>query len=197
MRGMRVAARGFLVLVVLFAGYAGFGAPHGTAAAAGRSPSRPASDLTDYLQPLLHGWNRAHPSSRSRSSNCRRPPTSARADGRQPALGQQRASTCSTSTWTWTAEFAGAGWIAPLDGARLPLHSLLPHVRDTATFAARLYAAPYVTNAGLLYYRKDLLDRAGVQPPHTWRSWQHHAATLAPRYGRRRLRGRSSSPTRG
>lgn len=66
---------------------------------------------------------------------------------------------------------------------RFPVDSFLPPVVDTATFKDRLYAPPYVTNAGLLYHRKDILDKTGEQPQRTWAELERQARTLAPRYG--------------
>jgi multiple sugar transport system substrate-binding protein len=42
---------------------------------------------------------------------------------------------------------------------------------------------PYVTNAGLLLYRKDVLDRAGLPAPRTWAELERAAETVAPEYG--------------
>ena len=48
------------------------------------------------------------------------------------------------------------------------LDKLLPSTIDTAKYRDKLYAVPVTSDGGLLYYRKDLLDKAGVQPPKTW-----------------------------
>jgi len=42
---------------------------------------------------------------------------------------------------------------------------------------------PDYSNADLLYYRKDILAKAGQQPPRTWAQLQQLAKTVAPRYG--------------
>jgi multiple sugar transport system substrate-binding protein len=83
----------------------------------------------------------------------------------------------------WTAEFASNGWIIPLPESQFPLGSFLKPAVDTAMYQGRLYAVPDYSNADLLYYRKDILTKAGVQPPKTWGQLQHLAETVAPEYG--------------
>jgi multiple sugar transport system substrate-binding protein len=50
-------------------------------------------------------------------------------------------------------------------------------------YQGRLYAVPDYSNADLLYYRKDILAKAGKQPPRTWDQLEQLAETVAPRYG--------------
>src|SRR5580658_8963450 len=83
----------------------------------------------------------------------------------------------------WTAEFASNGWIIPLPESQFPLKDFLKPAVDTAMYQGRLYAVPDYSNADLLYYRKDILAKAGQQPPRTWGQLQHLAETVAPEYG--------------
>jgi multiple sugar transport system substrate-binding protein len=65
----------------------------------------------------------------------------------------------------WTAEFAAKGWIVPLKGSRaIDTSGLLPATVKAATYRNTLYAAPYASDGGLLYYRTDLVSSA----PTTW-----------------------------
>ncbi len=64
-----------------------------------------------------------------------------------------------------TAEFAQKGWLVDLEELRSDVERVsLPVTVETAVWDGKLWAAPYVTNAGLLYYRSDLMGK----PPTTW-----------------------------
>lgn len=185
MRWMHTAGRGLLVVAVLLAGYAGFTDRTGAAAPRGRGPMTlvTAGDLTDYLGPLLDDWNRGHAGERVTLVEL---PDSAD-ETRAQMISELRSGSDRFDVLNidvaWTSEFAAAGFISPLNRDRFPLKSFLAPVVDTATFDDRLYAVPYVTNAGLLYYRKDILDREGQQPPRTWAELARQARTIAPEYG--------------
>ncbi len=66
----------------------------------------------------------------------------------------------------WTAEFANAGWIKvwPTEQARAATAGKLEPAVVSGTFQNRLYAAPFNSNAEMLWYRTDLTK----QPPKTW-----------------------------
>ncbi len=70
-----------------------------------------------------------------------------------------------TTDVVWSAEFAAKGWIIPLTGQyALDTSTLLPATVKAATYNGTLYAAPYASDGGLLYYRTDLVKTA----PTTW-----------------------------
>ncbi|MEU0844715.1 ABC transporter substrate-binding protein [Streptomyces sp. NPDC005962] len=186
MRWTRAAGRGLLLLTLLLAGNAGAnGRSEGTRSEReGRGPVTLATgrDLTGYLQPVLDAWNRTHPAERATLVELPEAADEVHAQMVESLhSGSDRFDVLNIDV-AWTSEFAGEGWIAPVDGRRLPLRQLLPSVVDTATFHGRLYAAPFVTNAGLLYYRKDILDREGLKPPRTWAELESDAERLAPKY---------------
>ncbi|WP_328761498.1 ABC transporter substrate-binding protein [Streptomyces sp. NBC_00272] len=186
MRWTRAAGRAFLVVAVVLAGYAGFGVRSDAgAASASRGPLTlvTAGDLTDYLPPLLDDWNDAHPDERVTLVELPDSADETRAQMiSELRSGRDRFDVLNIDV-AWTSEFAAAGWISPLDRDRFPLDAFLRPVVETATFDGRLYAVPYVTNAGLLYYRKDVLDLEGERPPRTWAELARMARTIAPKYG--------------
>ncbi|MET9436362.1 ABC transporter substrate-binding protein [Streptomyces sp. NPDC006551] len=186
MRWIRAAGRGLLVLAVVLTGYMASGTPSGGAEReGGRGPMTlaTAGDLTGYLDRVLDGWNRAHPAEKVTLVEL---PDSADETRAQMITdlrsGEGRFDLLNIDV-AWTSEFAAAGWIAPLERGRFPLESFLPPVVDTATYDGRLHAVPYVTNAGMLFYRKDVLDREGQRPPRTWAELERQARTIAPKYG--------------
>ena len=71
---------------------------------------------------------------------------------------------------TWPAEFATAGWALPLDAffSTEERKAFLEAPIRADTYEGRIYAVPVFVDAGLLYYRKDLLEKYGLQPPRTW-----------------------------
>ncbi|GHH03277.1 ABC transporter substrate-binding protein [Streptomyces lanatus] len=186
MRWIHAAGRGLLVLVVILTGYAASGARAHEGPAGGRGPLTlaTAGDLTGYLSSVLEGWNRTHPDERVSLVEL---PDSADETHAQMTTdlrgGDRSRFDILNIDVNWTSEFAAQGWIRPLARDRFPLDTFLPPVVDTATYDGQLYAVPYVTNAGLLLYRKDILAKEGLDPPRTWAELEKQAKTVAPKYG--------------
>ena len=70
----------------------------------------------------------------------------------------------------WVPEFARAGWLSDLSGL-LPesaRNEFFPGPIQAVTYNERVYAIPWYIDAGLLYYRKEILDKYGFSPPKTW-----------------------------
>lgn len=72
----------------------------------------------------------------------------------------------------WTAGFAYNGWIRDLTARffdAYDVHAFLEAPANSTAFRNRIWAVPWFTDAGMLYYRKDLLEQSGFQsPPSTW-----------------------------
>ena len=75
--------------------------------------------------------------------------------------------TVSASTWSGPRSSPPTASSSRCRRARRP-SAFLPATVDSATYFDKLYAFPTDSDGGLLYYRKDLLDDAGLEPPRTW-----------------------------
>lgn len=70
----------------------------------------------------------------------------------------------------WPPEFASAGWALPLDDL-FPAEQrelFVPAAMRAASWRGRVYGAPLYLTAGVLYYRRDLLERYRLPVPRTW-----------------------------
>ncbi|MFH1865655.1 MAG: ABC transporter substrate-binding protein [Candidatus Eisenbacteria bacterium] len=79
----------------------------------------------------------------------------------------------------WTAEFARAGWIVELPVNYIQKDTFLEGPLQSVTYAGKLYAVPWFTDAGVLYYRKDLLEEAGLPVPETWTEFREACREVA------------------
>src|SRR5215204_7122993 len=71
----------------------------------------------------------------------------------------------------WAIQFAAQGWIQDLsdDFPESEQKKFLPAPMSAMIYEGKTYGIPYFTDAGVLYYRKDLLEKAGFsEPPETW-----------------------------
>lgn len=67
-----------------------------------------------------------------------------------------------------------------LSAARIAQH-FKPIIDNLTDAQGRLVAMPLFTDAGLLYYRKDLLDKYGFAPPETWEELERIARVILER----------------
>ena len=63
----------------------------------------------------------------------------------------------------WTAEFAAKGYVSALPSDQFPTTGFLQSAVSSATYFNKLYAYPSTSDGGLLYYRKDLLDKYDIK----------------------------------
>lgn len=80
----------------------------------------------------------------------------------------------------WVPEFATAGWARPLDDRFSPAlqQAFLPAAVDVGRYDTHVYGVPSRIDAGLLYYRQDLLDKYGFSAPTTWPELVHQTETI-------------------
>jgi multiple sugar transport system substrate-binding protein len=186
MPGIAVLTAGLMLAAGLAGCASGGGTPDGTATAGdGTGPITFAigKDNSSWLQGIIAGWNQAHPDQRVTLLLL---PEAANDQLAQLVANLQAKSDLYDvidMDVIWTAEFASNGWIIPLPQEQFPLGDFLKPAVDTAMYQGRLYAVPDYSNADLLYYRKDILAKAGKQPPRTWAQLRQLATTVAPKYG--------------
>jgi multiple sugar transport system substrate-binding protein len=115
-------------------------------------------------QQLVNQWNLLHPQNQARIVEL---PALADAQ-RSEMLARAQAARGEVDVFnldvTWTAEFAENGYIRGLDESRLSTRGFLDGPLDTCRYGGRLWALPFNTDVGLLYYRSDLIG----DPPRTW-----------------------------
>jgi multiple sugar transport system substrate-binding protein len=81
----------------------------------------------------------------------------------------------------WPAQFAANGWILDVsDMVPTDIESDLTEGAKLAnTYQGKLYGVPWFTDAGMLYYRKDIVDKA----PETWDDLKQMALDAAGKAG--------------
>jgi multiple sugar transport system substrate-binding protein len=88
----------------------------------------------------------------------------------------------------WTAEFAENGWIADVssrfsEGER---GEFLNGQIQSLTYQSKIWGVLWFAEAGLLYYRKDLLEQSGFsEPPQTWEELKEMAEKVVQDSGTR------------
>jgi multiple sugar transport system substrate-binding protein len=122
-------------------------------------------DNSGIVATLVDNWNKKHPKEKVTLKE-----QSDNADQQHDDLVQHFQAKSKdydvvTTDVIWTAEFAAKGWLTPLEGNyTVDTSKLLPATVATGTYLKKLYAAPYASDGGILYYRTDLVKT----PPKTW-----------------------------
>jgi multiple sugar transport system substrate-binding protein len=142
---------------------------------AGRGPITLAQgkDTSGNVQNQIDTWNKAHPKEPVRLIELPESADQQRQQMVQNAQTKSDAYTVLNIDVVWTAEFAANRWISPLPKDQFDLSKFMPSAVQTGQYRGNMYAAPWKTDAGLLFYRKDLLKKAGIDaPPKTWAELQ-------------------------
>jgi multiple sugar transport system substrate-binding protein len=122
-------------------------------------------DNANVWPPLIAKWNAAHPKEQVTLKQQSDQADQQLSDLQQHFQAKDANYDVVTVDVVWSAEFAAKGWLVPLTGKNaLDTSKLLPATVKAATYNGTLYAAPYASDGGLLYYRKDLVPTA----PTTW-----------------------------
>jgi multiple sugar transport system substrate-binding protein len=80
----------------------------------------------------------------------------------------------------WPAQFAAHQLAVPLSDY-LPKSywdQFASGLVQGASYKGKVYGSPLFEDQGFMYYRKDLLSKAGLQPPTTWEQLESEAKTL-------------------
>jgi multiple sugar transport system substrate-binding protein len=143
----------------------------GTNALDGRGPITMATgkDTSGNLQHQIDTWNGSHPTEKASVIELPESADGQRQSMIQNAQTKSDAYTILNLDVVWTAEFAANKWVLELPKDQFDTSAFLPPTLDSASYRDKLYAIPSASDSGLLYYRKDLLAKAGVTaPPATW-----------------------------
>ncbi|WP_040161422.1 ABC transporter substrate-binding protein [Nigerium massiliense] len=126
-------------------------------------------DTSGNVKGEIDEWNKAHPNEKVTFVELSDSADQQRADMVKRAQAKSGEFSVMSVDIVWTAEFAANGWLEQLPADKAPMDGMLKSAVDGATYFNKLYAYPSTSDGALLYYRKDLLDAAGIkEPPKTW-----------------------------
>jgi multiple sugar transport system substrate-binding protein len=78
--------------------------------------------------------------------------------------------------YNWVPEFARAGHLLPMDDVLAAPETegddFLPRALDVARWEDTLYGIPQTVHPHILWYRRDLFEEAGLEPPATMEEWR-------------------------
>lgn len=85
---------------------------------------------------------------------------------------------------SWVPEFATLGALEPLDQrvaatAAIPRADYFPGIWESNVMDGRLYGVPWYVDTRLLFYRRDILKKAGFDhPPRDWAEWRQQMVAI-------------------
>ncbi len=196
MKGMRWLAAGALVCALAVAGCGGDDEDKGSAAKAGGEGEISGSITTwimdpgsPKLQEVFNAYAKDFEAKHAGSevkiefvpwAQAHDKFTTAIAGGKVPDVAEMGT--------TWTPEFADQGAFEPVPAAAQG--DYVSSLVDAATLDGEVWGKPWYAGSRALVYRKDVLKKAGVEPPKTWDELKA-AATR-----RSRRRAAASTPSR-
>lgn len=123
----------------------------------------------EVVQELAHEFERTHPGVRIRVQQI---PWSAAHEKLLTAIVGRATPDIAQMGNTWIPEMVTLGAVAPL-GIPLADSSYFPGIVATNVVNDTLYGMPWYVDTRVLFYRKDILARAGYQAvPETWAGWR-------------------------
>jgi multiple sugar transport system substrate-binding protein len=170
MRLKGVAPAVCLAMILAGCGGGGGGSGSNNAAQSGANARGPITfvtgkDNSGTMPFIANEWNKAHPNEKVTIKQQSDQADQQLSDLEQHFQAKDPGYDVVTVDVVWTAEFAARGWIIPLTGQyALDTSALLPATVKAASYNGKLYAAPYASDGGLLYYRTDMTKKA----PTTW-----------------------------
>ena len=178
----------FLLLLGTLAGCTGGGGPapedtaHDVLGDIVVASGRDVTGKNGVRQQLIDAWNRVHKDDGFRARLVELPGA---ADAqRSQLLGALQSGSADYDVVnldvTWVPEFAAARLVRALPDGVIE-KDVVPSVAGTARWAGKVYAVPFNSDVGLLYYRRDYLRAAGVRQsdltrPHL--SWEQVQALI-------------------
>lgn len=129
-------------------------------------------DTAGVWKGVLEQWNADHPNEQVTFVELSPEADQQRADMIKRGQAKSGEFSVMSVDLVWTSEFAANGWLQELPADRFPTTGMLASAVDSSTYFGKLYAYPQGSDGAMLYYRKDLLDKAGLEPPKTWAEMQ-------------------------
>ena len=137
-------------------------------------------DTAGVWKGVLEQWNSAHPGEEVTLIELSPEADQQRADMIKRAMAKSGEFDVMSVDVVWNSEFAARGWLQELPPDKFPTAGMLTSAVDSATYFGKLYTYPQGSDGAMLYYRSDLLDKAGLKPPVTWDEMQAACDKILP-----------------